>query len=102
MNSFLEWLMNTAQIGADKLYGIAALLLVLILVLGIGVLRHKAAFLIGCIVRLVSGGVAIFFVNAILSYYHVEVLVGINAISLLTSAILGIPGVCLLYALLYL
>ena len=94
MNSFLEWLMNTAQIGADKLYGIAALLLVLILVLGIG--------LIGCIVRLVSGGVAIFLVNAILSYYHVEVLVGINAISLLTSAILGIPGVCLLYALLYL
>ena len=31
-----------------------------------------------------------------------KVLVGINAISLLTSAILGIPGVCLLYALLYL
>ena len=87
MNSFLEWLMNTAQIGADKLYGIAALLLVLILVLGIGVLRHKAAFLIGCIVRLVSGGVTIFLVNAILSYYHVEVPRNSGGLSALCSFI---------------
>ena len=80
--------------GDVKLMGAAGLLL--------GWKCIVLAFLIGCIVRLASGGVAIFLVNAILSYYHVEVLVGINAISLLTSAILGIPGVCLLYALLYL
>ncbi|MDD6657926.1 MAG: pro-sigmaK processing inhibitor BofA family protein [Lachnospiraceae bacterium] len=102
MAVFFDWLTNTLQINKTEGYSMLALLAVLVLVLTIGVLKRKAAFLIGFIVRMTCGVAMILVVNSILSYYEISTLVGVNAISLLTSAILGIPGVCVLYAILFL
>lgn len=49
------------------------------------------------IVRAIFGLGLIFFANEFLATRGFENLVGLNGISLLTSGILGIPGVCLLY-----
>ncbi|MDD3403859.1 MAG: pro-sigmaK processing inhibitor BofA family protein [Hespellia sp.] len=49
------------------------------------------------IVRAIFGLGLIFFINEFLSTRGFETMVGLNVISLLTSGILGIPGVCLLY-----
>lgn len=102
MAVFFDWLTNTLQISATEGYGMLALLAVLVLVLTIGALKQKAFFLIGFIIRMTCGVAMIVLVNSVLSYYQVSTLVGVNAISLLTSAILGIPGVCVLYAILFL
>nr|WP_296265758.1 pro-sigmaK processing inhibitor BofA family protein [uncultured Merdimonas sp.] len=48
-------------------------------------------------VRMVLGIAIIFFVNEFLSSQDISVQVGINPITILTSGILGIPGVALLY-----
>ena len=48
-------------------------------------------------VRMGLGIAIIFFVNEFLSSQDISVQVGINPITILTSGILGIPGVALLY-----
>ncbi len=48
-------------------------------------------------VRMVLGIALIFFVNEFLSSQDVSVQVGINPVTILTSGILGVPGVALLY-----
>lgn len=53
--------------------------------------------IVNFIVRAIVGLGLIFFVNEFLATRGYDVLVGMNGISFLTSGILGIPGVCLLY-----
>lgn len=53
--------------------------------------------IVNFIVRAIFGLGLIFFVNEFLATRGYDTLVGMNAISLLTSGVLGIPGVCLLY-----
>ena len=48
-------------------------------------------------VRVVVGIALVFFVNEFMSLQVVPVQVGINPITVLTSGILGVPGVALLY-----
>lgn len=48
-------------------------------------------------VRVVVGIALVFFVNEFMSLQGVLVQVGINPITVLTSGILGVPGVALLY-----
>lgn len=48
-------------------------------------------------VRVVVGIALVFFVNEFMSLQGVPVRVGINPITVLTSGILGVPGVALLY-----
>lgn len=48
-------------------------------------------------VRVVVGIALVFFVNEFMSLQGVPVRVGINHITVLTSGILGVPGVALLY-----
>ncbi|MFQ7156980.1 MAG: pro-sigmaK processing inhibitor BofA family protein [Merdimonas faecis] len=48
-------------------------------------------------VRVVVGIALVFFVNEFMSLQEVPVQVGINPITVLTSGILGVPGVALLY-----
>lgn len=48
-------------------------------------------------VRVVVGIALVFFVNEFMSLQGVSVQVGINPITVLTSGILGVPGVALLY-----
>ena len=48
-------------------------------------------------VRVVVGIALVFFVNEFMSSQGISVQVGINPITVLTSGILGVPGVALLY-----
>ena len=58
---------------------------------------QKNYFWINFIVRAILGVGIIFFANQFLGQKEIAVKVGINAISILTSGFLGLPGVALLY-----
>ncbi|MBO5069985.1 MAG: pro-sigmaK processing inhibitor BofA family protein [Roseburia sp.] len=70
------------------------------LVLLIALLKQRAQILLNFLVRLVLGVICIFFVNDFLAAQGIDVAVGINPVSLLTSGTLGFSGVALLYAIL--
>lgn len=53
--------------------------------------------MVNFIVRSVVGMCIIFLLNEFLAERGYEVMVGINALSFLTSGILGVPGIGLLY-----
>lgn len=53
--------------------------------------------IVNFIVRAVLGAAVIFFVNQFLDSQKIPVAVGLNLLSFLTSGILGLPGVALLY-----
>ena len=63
--------------------------------------KRKSSILIRFILRAILGLVVIFGVNQFLDYRNIPVSVGINLISFLTSGTLGIPGVCLLYGIMF-
>lgn len=59
--------------------------------------KVKAEWLLNACVRGVLGTIAIFFMNSFLEKQGLDPCVGINAVTVLTSAILGFPGVAALY-----
>lgn len=63
--------------------------------------NKKTPFLINFIIRAILGMGLIFFANQYLDYRNIEVSVGLNLISFLTSGMLGIPGVGLLYGIMF-
>lgn len=68
-----------------------------ILVLLIGAVRRKVEWLLNLVMRSILGTVAIYFVNGALASVGISLGVGINAATILTSGILGIPGIVALY-----
>ncbi|MCL2253035.1 MAG: pro-sigmaK processing inhibitor BofA family protein [Lachnospiraceae bacterium] len=70
---------------------------VCILVLLLGALRAKIEWIINFVLRTASGALAIYLINFFLQRQEIEAEVGLGAFSLLTSGILGIPGLILLY-----
>ncbi len=77
--------------------GIILLIAILLIVLGIVFFKQRADILLNLLIRGVVGAIVIYFVNETLLVLGQETVVGINLISLVTSAVLGIPGVILLY-----
>jgi len=63
----------------------------------VGALRRKSEWLINLILRGILGTIAIYFINIALNNWGVQLNVGINAVTVLTSGILGLPGVAALY-----
>lgn len=59
--------------------------------------EQKPHLLVNFIVRAIVGVAMIFFVNKFLSSQGISVQVGMNPVTVLTSGILGAPGVALLY-----
>ncbi len=59
--------------------------------------ERRPGFIVTFIMRAVIGMAIIFFVNQFLETKGIDVRVGMNGISLVTSGILGLPGVALLY-----
>ena len=53
--------------------------------------------IINFVMRCVLGSIAIYFVNAVLAKMGISLNVGINAATVLTSGILGFPGLLALY-----
>ena len=59
----------------------------------------KIQILVNFTVRAILGMGLILFVNYFLEQQEIAIKVGLNAISFLTSGVLGLPGVALLYGL---
>lgn len=77
--------------------GAAAILAVCFIVLGIGAMGRKVEWLVNFILRAVMGTVGIYAINYMLASRQIQVAVGINPFTILTSGILGFPGVAVLY-----
>lgn len=81
----------------EKFSGSAAILLVCVLVLLIGAFGRKIEWIINFVLRAVMGTIGIYFLNSFLLTKQISVAVGINPMTVLTSGILGFPGVVVLY-----
>lgn len=77
--------------------GASAIIFMCVVILCVISLRKKMEFLLNFMLRAVTGMIAVFLINEALAAQNVSVLVGINPWTALTSGILGIPGVALLY-----
>lgn len=77
--------------------GASAIIFMCVIILCMISLRKKMEFLLNFMLRAVTGMIAVFLINEALAAQNVSVLVGINPWTALTSGILGIPGVALLY-----
>lgn len=76
---------------------VLAILGVCIIVLIIGALGRKVEWLVNFILRAVMGTIGIYFLNYLLAARQITVAVGINPFTILTSGILGFPGIAVLY-----
>ncbi|MBD5544120.1 MAG: hypothetical protein HDR01_07770 [Lachnospiraceae bacterium] len=85
----------------EEIWGGCAIVLVCILVLAILFFKNKLEIIMGFFMRGILGAVVIYGVNQLLLFFGISQGVGINPLTLLTSAILGIPGVCVLFALIF-
>ncbi len=66
-------------------------------VLLIGAIKRRTEWLLNAVMRSILGTIAIYFVNLALGALGISLGVGINAVTVLTSGILGFPGVLALY-----
>ncbi len=80
-------------------YGSGAFLIIFMctLILCIVALRKKAEFILNFLLRSMTGVICILLLNELLASQNLSVMVGINPWTALTSGILGLPGVALLY-----
>lgn len=78
-------------------HGFAAIAVVCLAVLCLGTGKRKNNLIFSFIQRGIVGFIAIAGLNALFSALAIKLFVGVNVWTLLTSAILGIPGVCMLY-----
>lgn len=77
--------------------GAMAILAVCLIVLVIGAAGRKVEWLVNFILRAVMGTIGIYAINYMLAQRQIEVMVGINPFTVLTSGVLGFPGVAVLY-----
>lgn len=59
----------------------------------------KTEWIINIVMRSILGAISIYFINMGLAYFGIESGVGMNTLSVLTSGILGFPGLLALYGL---
>lgn len=80
-------------------YGSSVFLIVFMctIILCIIALRKRAEFILNFLLRSMVGSISIFLVNEVLAAQNLSLMVGINPWTALTSGILGLPGVALLY-----
>lgn len=63
--------------------------------------EERESFVLQFLLRGALGVGIIYFLNQILQEYGISASVGLNGISFLTSGIFGIPGVALLYSVVF-
>lgn len=81
----------------DKYAGFIMIITVCGIVLLIGAFRKQSEFIINFILRSVFGIISIYFINQFVIWQKIDIAVGINPLTVLTSGILGFPGLLLLY-----
>lgn len=67
------------------------------IVLAIGAFRKKAELVINFVLRGVFGIILMYIVNSYMKMNEIDLQMGINGITVLTTGILGFPGIVLLY-----
>ncbi len=63
--------------------------------------EERPGIIVNFLVRALIGMALIFFVNEFLFSRGINTVVGLNAVTFLTSGTLGIPGVALLYGIVF-
>lgn len=63
--------------------------------------ERRSGFMAGFVIRAVVGCAMIFFINQFLEMKGISIQVGMNPVTVLTSGVLGAPGVALLYGVLF-
>ncbi|MCI9464772.1 MAG: Pro-sigmaK processing inhibitor BofA [Lachnospiraceae bacterium] len=81
----------------ERFGGMAVILGVCVIVLLIGAFGRKIEWIINFVLRAVMGTIGIYFLNSFLFSRQIAVMVGINPMTVLTSGILGFPGIIVLY-----
>lgn len=74
-----------------------ALVAVCAVVLFMGVIKRRYEWLLNILMRSILGTIAIYFVNGALAGAGINLGVGINPVTVLTSGILGFPGLLAIY-----
>ena len=77
--------------------GIIAIVIVCLVVLLLGNMRKKSMSILMLVQRTIVGFLAILGMNRLFVVLAIPLFVGVNIWTLLTCAILGIPGVCMLF-----
>ena len=85
------------QIMQREWLGTAAIIIACTVVLFLGILRKRMEWVLNSVMRGILGTIAMYFVNSWLEAAGVSVGVGINGLTVLTSATLGFPGLLALY-----
>ena len=81
----------------DNTWGMMALVAICAIVLLMGAMKKKMEWLLNVFMRSVLGTIAIYFVNGALAGAGITLGVGINPATVLTSGILGLPGLVAIY-----
>ena len=81
----------------DTYTGIFYIVAILAIVLFIGVFKNRAEWIINLMLRGISGMLMIYFLNFLFEKQYPAMEMGYNLVTFLTSAILGFPGVAMLY-----
>ena len=81
----------------ERSSAVAAIIFVCVIVLLIGAFGRKIEWIINFVLRAVMGTIGIYFLNNFLMLKDISVMVGINPMTVLTSGILGFPGLVVLY-----
>ncbi|MDE6202891.1 MAG: pro-sigmaK processing inhibitor BofA family protein [Lachnospiraceae bacterium] len=70
---------------------------ILVFVLLIGAVKNKAEWMLNFVLRGIAGMMAVYFLNLFLADVVPGMKIGYNPITFLTSGILGLPGIAMLY-----
>ena len=81
----------------ERFGGMAVILGVCVIVLLIGAFGRKIEWIINFVLRAVMGTIGIYFLNSFLFSRQIAGMGGINPMTVLTSGILGFPGIIVLY-----
>ncbi|MCM1064640.1 MAG: pro-sigmaK processing inhibitor BofA family protein [Eubacterium sp.] len=68
-----------------------------VVVLMVGAAKRKSEWMLNILMRGILGTIAIYFINNTLTGLGIPIEVGINPVTVLTSGILGFPGLAALY-----
>lgn len=82
----------TEQTGAILVIGMCGVILL------IGLLRKQTEFVLNIVMRSILGTIIMYFTNYFLAAAGISLGIGINLVTVLTSGILGFPGLAALYA----
>jgi inhibitor of the pro-sigma K processing machinery len=83
----------------DNKTGILLVVAACAVVLLIGAVRKNMEWILNVVMRSILGTVAMYFANSALAAAGISLGVGINAVTVLTTGILGFPGLVALYGL---